>query len=225
MEYYGQFAALTLVQPAIQYCLNLMGKAHGDPLELTGEVVYESDLKRIAEVSNPSLLLWIKFYKGILAAIFNDWDESATQCDGLEVLLNDGYGGIEESQIMCFLCLTGVRKPKGKRMAIARRMRKRLQHFAQFAPHNMLGLSWLVEAETARFKTKPKAKSLYVSAMTQLHDDGLHIIEALACELYAEYLQSLDEPALSRHFYSKARSTYESIGAKAKVDRMRQQGL
>ena len=84
----------------------------------------------------------------------------------------------------------------------------------------MLGLSWLVDAEMARFKRQPRAKNLYVSAMTQLHDDGFGIVEAFASELYAEYLNTMNEPALSQHFFRKARDAYESVGASAKVAQM-----
>jgi histidine kinase len=227
MEFFGQTAAKSRIEPMWQTTLNLMGRSSGDPKILTGEVMNLDERIVFAREHNLGLLLWINFSLSKLAYLLGDYDKAEAHCVGLEQLFDSGYGGTDVSQVLFYQVLTWLaqaRRGKKGRLAKSRQHLRTLRKWALYGPHNMLGKLYLLEAEVARSEGKKLlAVPKYMSSILHSREEGMMGQEALANELLGKYYLQLGEKEDATRYLVEACRLYESWGGVVKLEQLREE--
>jgi histidine kinase len=95
---------------------------------------------------------------------------------------------------------------------------QKIKWYKKFAPFSYDNKYSLILAELNRYKgNRQHARDLYEQSIQESKSNGLIQESALACELYANYLEELGKSEAHQFYLSKAISYYKSYGAYSKV--------
>jgi predicted ATPase len=93
MEVYGHESILMMIKPLWQMVHNFMGKAHGDPQVLTGEIMEQEYTVQYARENNKTLLIWSHFYRLLLNYMFGDFESAEVHASVCRVAENNSRPG------------------------------------------------------------------------------------------------------------------------------------
>ena len=151
MDFFGQSTSLWMLRPMWQMIHNFQGLAHGDIKELTGEIMDQEATVIAARKNIPSLLLWIRFYRLMLAYHFSDYEMALELSVGLSELYNNYFGAMHSAQVLFYECLahlaTGKKNDRG-RLRYVRSGLKRLAYWATHSPATFLASATLSKQST-----------------------------------------------------------------------------
>lgn len=225
MIFYGQETSLAMTKPFLQLVHNLMGRGHGGPTTLTGEIMDKKSLRDLQKANGKTMEL-ANFYLMLLAYMFGDHDKVAAHSMKLRPASDYPFGAMEAALIVFFDGLVAVKNARisqrRKMLRLAQKQLRRIRHWAQHAPHTFLCRQFLLEAEVAAVKGHHvSVYSTYVAAIAQARDAGFIFQIALGNELAGKhYLFERNDTETALPFLREAVYHYERWGAKAKVEHL-----
>lgn len=227
MRFFGQTGALSMILPLWQFTLNMMGEAHGDPVDLTGEVMNQEEHLSNARQQNESLIAWISFYRAIIAFRLGMYDKAALLSHGISSKLSL-YGAMDIAGVLFYEILIMVTQARrlGSSMAKSRSRLKQMKRWALYAPDNMLGKQYFLEAEFARVhgcKNKLLAVQKYKSAILHSREEGLLQQEAMANEHLGKFYVEVGEIENASFFLEEACRLYEKWGGVLKLEHLKEE--
>jgi predicted ATPase/signal transduction histidine kinase len=205
-----------------QACLNLLGRAT-DPVRLAGESFHEDSLPRIIEEKNMGVVSLAYKQKLMLACLFRQ--EAASLANDAEAYAEGALGQISfvvfhfySSLAWLLRCRTAPPEEREHLLEKVEQNQRKMKHWADHAPMNLLHRYQLVEAEWARLRGDTVAAStLYEQAAANAVKHRYLNDEALAHELAGEFYLSLGRERLARDCLLDAANAYRRWGAEAKV--------
>ena len=227
IKFLGQRTALLFLMPLWQMTQNFMGLSHGEPKELSGQIMTQETLTAEAAESCPGLIVWIHYYCMILAYFFGDFDRAEEYSMTSHKIYDVSYGAMDAASVLFFESMTllaQARKGKRGRVAPVRRRLKRLRHWAKHSPLNFLGQQYLIEAELAvATGDNLSALSKYTSSILLFREGGFLMQEAMANERAGKYYVEQGDMALALPFLRASYQLYEKWGGYEKVRHLREE--
>jgi predicted ATPase/signal transduction histidine kinase len=205
-----------------QTCFNLMGR-EANPTRLTGESFSEDWLPRIMEEKVVGVVSLLSNQRLMLACLFRQ--EAAGLADDAEAHLEGTLGQVSfvvfhyySALAWLFRCRTAPPEECERLLEKVEQSQRKMKHWADHAPMNLLHRYQLVEAERARLRGDTVAAStLYEQAAANAVKHRYLNDEALAHELAGEFYLSLGRERLARDCLLDAANAYRRWGAEAKV--------
>lgn len=211
-----------------QLVLNLAGLSE-NPDQMCGDAFNENTMiPRLLAENDVSNLFVFYSKKLILNTLLGNYAEAAQAAVENKKYLEGAKSTIYLPCYYLFDALAHTAlydiKPVNEQRYICRRVkrdRKKLKVWAELAPMNHHHHLALLDAEIARIEGRElAAMQFYEIAITAARQQGYINDEALANELTARYYLSRGNERIASVYLMDARKSYESWGAKAKVDRL-----
>jgi predicted ATPase len=222
MSSYNQDTELGFARILLQGVLNLKGQAL-DPLELTGEVLEESEaIKEMASRGNVTFLCFIYMMK-LWAAYILGYYEQAERLAILSRNVDKVVFCAFDSCVQCFfdgmtaLALAQEGRREGD-IRVARNCLKRMTHWAKNCPSNCLHKRYLLEAEFAVLRNKHAlAIEKFTSGIVLAREQDFLHEQAIGHERLGRHLLRIGDKATGESELHKAVRVFEAWGAKGKV--------
>ncbi|MEQ9547440.1 MAG: diguanylate cyclase [Marinobacter sp.] len=212
-----------------QLALNLNGRAK-EPLVLAGDD-YDAEalIPRLIAQSSNFLVFNIYCTQTMLAYLLGRKDEALTAADSARQYVEyvSGMAEIAEHNFYHSLCLLAALEPKAAlhNRRLLRQVvlnQRQLKFWAEHAPVNFLHKWKLVEAERLRRCSRPqRAATLYEQAIRDARDTYYLNDQALATELYGEYMMGIGSISVGGDLVRQALRLYERWQAHEKVRQLR----
>jgi tetratricopeptide (TPR) repeat protein len=224
MEVYGHESILMMIKPLWQMVHNFMGKAHGDPQVLTGEIMEQEYTVQYARENNKTLLIWSHFYRLLLNYMFGDFESAEVHASVCRVAENNPFGSSDRVLLVFYEGLVALAQEKKSRtrLQVAKRCIKTFKTWAKQSPENFLGKLYFLEAELAAATGDHKrAHSKYTSAISLSREGGYVMQHALANERAGKYFLARGEEEKAKAYLKEALSVYNKWGGKTKSDHLK----
>ncbi len=226
MSFLGQDKGAYMLRPVWQMSLNFLGKAHGDPTELTGEVLKDADLETLLREGGRGRTMHFNasLYKLMLAYHFSDFETAARYTTQARLVYQTfGTLGAALARLYDSLALLEVMKQRQTRkgMSAVTNHLKMFRYWAHRCPENNMGKLCLIEAEVARVKGDDwEAQAKYYCAILLARDGGILMEQALANERAGKFQLELGHRMKASEFLREALRLYREWGGIAKVDHL-----
>ncbi len=218
---FGQLSTQSWVELYLQQLLNLMGQSN-DPLVLTGEVINEEEVMRVAKDSNPLDYLYLHFSKLQLAVYMNDIPSARSIIHQVRKLDKKKFLPYMIGLLHFYEGLANAMSSTPKDRAYARKCLAKLTVFAKHAPCNYQNKVYLIEAELAAHQAGKFDSALrsFKLSIDLAQREGFIQDQALACERAAHALERAQRRQEANQFMARAQDLYAEWGAQAMVDRL-----
>lgn len=226
MEAYGQESVLMMIKPLWQTVHNLMGKSFGDPAVLTGEIMEQEYTIQYARENNKTLLIWIHFYRMILAYMLGDYESAEVHSGVCRVAENNPFGTSDRVLFVFYngLVALSYRKKSRARLQVAKHSIKIFKTWAKHCPENFLGKLYFLEAELAACMGEyDRAHSKYTSAISLSREGGFIMQHGLANERAGKFFLQSGNIDMARSLLKEAIAVYSKWGGTAKVKHLREE--
>ena len=234
-EEYRQHAGV-LALPLLQCCLNLMGRAAGDPLVLTGEAMNEEKMLRRARAEhNTGLLSFLLTMKYIVAIYLKEHEAAESVNKHLRRIINKKHPPFLPVTWTFHHFFEGIaavasarkNQPLLSRTHQMRVARRRLQQIAEAGsqcPENMMNKVHLLDADLQACRGNfDQAESKYRQSIVFAEHEGFLPEQALACEQLADLHLQQNTSNSARKAESRlqqARAIFTKYGARLLVDQI-----
>ena len=217
---YGQQMNLWTAQPFLYTLLHLSGETEGHfGALLTAEYDPGKD-------PNNAVYVWLCYAKMVVCYMFGDYEEACEHSKGCLELARHPSGGGERTAPCMFIHLTALARCRNKRskwraFRQAEHGIQRLRYWSRFAPLNVLGRLFLLEAELAWAKgDRASAYPLFLSAISLAREAGFLMVVSIAYERTGKYFLEVGDWESASPFLDKALTSYAEWGAYAKRDHL-----
>ncbi len=214
-----------------QIVLNLLGTAD-DPCALNGPAYIEDEmLPRHIQTKDRTVLGNLFFSKAYLHYLFHRYAQAKIHMeavpayqDALAATVGVVLISFYDSLILLSLFSQASSHEKRQIRKRVQSNQKRLKKWARYSPANNLHKFYLVEAEYLRVTgQQTEAMQCYDKAIALSGENGFVQEEALANERTAIFFLGLHNPRVAKSYLKEAQRGYESWGARAKVDHLKEQ--
>lgn len=219
MEVYGHESILMMIKPLLQTVHNFMGRAYSDPKVLTGEVMEQDYTIQYARENNKTLLIWLHFYRLLLAYMFGDYEAAELHSSVCRVAENNPFGSSDRVLLVFYDGLVALSQEKmtRARLKVAKSCINTFKTWAKQCPENFLGKLYFLEAELAAATGDHKrAHSKYTSAISLSREGGYLMQHALANERAGKYFMKRGDDDLAKSYFKEAWVVYQKWGGKTK---------
>ncbi|ATB37436.1 protein kinase [Cystobacter fuscus] len=214
--------ATLVIRIAMQACLNLMGRAV-EPTRLVGAVFHEDQLSQIRTNQNAHMESLIYVQKLMLECFFRQAETRVAE--DAESYIQSSLGTVSfvifhyySALVWLLRCRTAPPEEQERLLEKVEQNQRKMKHWADHGPMNLLHRYQLVEAERARLRGDTVAAShLYEEAAANALKNRYLNDVALAHELAGEFYLSLGRERLARDCLLDAANAYRRWGAEAKV--------
>lgn len=226
MNFLGQDKGAYMLRPVWQMSLNFVGKAHGNPTELTGEVLKDADIETLLREGGRGRTMHFNasLYKLMLAYHFSEF-ELAAQYTTQARLVYQTFGtlGAALARLYDSLALLEMMKQRGTRqgMKTVKNHLRMFRYWANRCPENNLGKLCFIEAEVARVKGNDlEAQAKYYCAIVLARDNGILMEHALINERAGKFQIELGNRTKASELLREAFRLYKEWGGTAKVEHL-----
>eukprot|EP00339_Tiarina_fusa_P000461 CAMPEP_0117002134 /NCGR_PEP_ID=MMETSP0472-20121206/3906_1 /TAXON_ID=693140 ORGANISM="Tiarina fusus, Strain LIS" /NCGR_SAMPLE_ID=MMETSP0472 /ASSEMBLY_ACC=CAM_ASM_000603 /LENGTH=1051 /DNA_ID=CAMNT_0004702383 /DNA_START=156 /DNA_END=3311 /DNA_ORIENTATION=+ len=221
MKAYGHESVLMMIKPLWQMVHNFMGRAHVDPKTLTGEIMEQEYTIQYARENNKTLLIWLHFYRLLLAYMFGDYESAEIHATVCRVAESNPFGSSDRVLLVFYdgLVTLAQGKKSRARMQQAKRCIKTFKKWAKQSPENFLGKLYFLEAEHAAATGDHKrAHSKYTSAISLSREGGYIMQHALANERAGLYFLEKGDEDTAKTYLREALAVYNKWGGITKCE-------
>ena len=231
---YGQHMIGNLLRPIQQFCCNLMGRASGNPLILTGEAMDEKRLVREARAEhNTGLQCTVLFFKYALATYLNELAYAESISDQIRLVMDGRHPFIP--MVWTFHCFyeglvsaaraMAYRKPsvsRNREIRLAHQRLKSIREVARHCPENMMNKVHLLQGDLFACSGKyDHAELEYRQSIVFAEHEGFISEQALACEKMARMLRDgCGKRDKAETYFLRALALYNTYGATILVDKI-----
>lgn len=226
MRAYGEESILMMIKPLWQTIRNLQGKARDDPKVLTGDIMNQEYTIQYARENNKTLLIWLHFYRLLLAYMFGDFESAEIHASVCRVAESNPFGSSDRILLVFYEGLVALAQEKVSRARLqtAKACIKTFKAWAKHSPENFLGKLYFLEAELAATTGDHKrAHSKYTSAISLSREGGYLMQHALANERAGKYFLQRGEQEVAKAYLKEALGVYSKWGGKTKYSELKQE--
>ena len=223
MKAYGHESVLMMIKPLWQVVHNFMGRSHVDPKTLTGDIMEQDYSIQYARENNKTLLIWLHFYRLLLAYMFGDYESAEIHASVCRVSESNPFGSSDRILLVFYDALATLAQPKlnRSRSQHVKRCIKTFKKWAKQSPENFLGKLYFLEAELASATNDhKKAHSKFTSAISLSREGGYIMQHALANERAGVYFLKRGDRESARAFMREALAVYNKWGGKTKCEHL-----
>jgi hypothetical protein len=213
ISFYGFTNVLKFSAPSLDAMHVWMGRSNRDIFE------------RFKEDDCDKLIFIFAQYVMQLSFVFGDIESAFTSSKHIRIVSAYPFGGLDASFIAFvdgLVAINYARKVKNRQnLKYGMKKIRQFEEWAKHSPEQFLCRQYLLEAEMASVKGDPIAHSHYISSIAQARYAGCLFVTALANELAGKYfLREKCDKDGANTFMQEALRTYETWGAKAKVEHL-----
>lgn len=221
-----QDAHLAFSETVAQAVVNLMDETD-DPADLNG--AYYTREKRAEAAKNEQGLevLFASVHQLLLAHLFNDHRRASEECDLLTDQVGNLMGTLHYFRVPWLVVLTRLADLEAGSSRVEevvtslKPMLDILERLADLVPANAAHYLAMARAEIHRARDEPwQAFGEYTRAGELAQVEGLRLEEAIAHELFGQFLIRNNKLEMAQTYLQKAYDFYEKWGALAKTDQM-----
>ena len=211
----------TFIQPMLQYVLNLIGDARGDPTMMSSAMMDEyRTFALLKSTKNLGVYSSVKVIKLMLCYHFHKYKEAiriSHELDTSKHCNTDTFASLALGDLYLFQGLSAL-SAGSPRIRLAKAKLKKLKRIVIFNEHSFLSKSLILEGEIlAKSGKVHQAVALFDQAAQSAKMDNVMGEESLAYERAALALYANKLIHQSSLYYEKALLAYGRWGAKAKV--------
>ena len=212
-----------VVQGLWQMAHNLMGKSVGDPSQLYGRIMDETEIDESCTVS-AMVYSAMCFPRMVECYMFGHFDKAAKFAKESRLVSSSHFSPMMISLVTTFDALTVIamaRKQGRRRSRRAKKISRKLWRWSSHAPENYLGVHLLIEAELASLANDHvSALPMYENAIAGFERQGFICHTALANELCGKYMIARDNMERAEMYLRNAILGYTRWDAPAKAQQL-----